>query len=299
MHKRVVGQDDAIKAISDAVRRSRAGLNDPRRPIGSFIFLGTTGVGKTELAKALADYLFNDENMMTRIDMSEYQEKFSATRLIGAPPGYVGYDEGGQLTEAVRRKPYSVVLFDEIEKAHPDVFNVLLQVLDDGRLTDNKGRTVNFKNTIIIMTSNLGSSLIRERFEHLTDQNRREIIDSTRGEVMNLLKQTIRPEFLNRIDDVIMFSPLDEKQIEQIVNLQLNAVKKMLAESGIELQATEAAVKLLAGAGYDPEFGARPVKRAIQNMVLNPLSKEIIARRVERDKPIVLDARSGQIVFNN
>ncbi len=299
LHKRVVGQDDAIKAISDAVRRSRAGLNDPRRPIGSFIFLGTTGVGKTELAKALADYLFNDENMMTRIDMSEYQEKFSATRLIGAPPGYVGYDEGGQLTEAVRRKPYSVVLFDEIEKAHPDVFNVLLQVLDDGRLTDNKGRTVNFKNTIIIMTSNLGSSLIRERFEHLTDQNRREIIDSTRGEVMNLLKQTIRPEFLNRIDDVIMFSPLDEKQIEQIVNLQLNAVKKMLAESGIELQATEAAVKLLAGAGYDPEFGARPVKRAIQNMVLNPLSKEIIARRVERDKPIVLDARSGQIVFNN
>ena len=299
LHKRVVGQDDAIKAISDAVRRSRAGLNDPRRPIGSVIFLGTTGVGKTELAKALADYLFNDENMMTRIDMSEYQEKFSATRLIGAPPGYVGYDEGGQLTEAVRRKPYSVVLFDEIEKAHPDVFNVLLQVLDDGRLTDNKGRTVNFKNTIIIMTSNLGSSLIRERFEHLTDQNRREIIDSTRGEVMNLLKQTIRPEFLNRIDDVIMFSPLDEKQIEQIVNLQLNAVKKMLAESGIELQATEAAVKLLAGAGYDPEFGARPVKRAIQNMVLNPLSKEIIARRVERDKPIVLDARSGQIVFNN
>ena len=299
LHKRVVGQDDAIEAISDAVRRSRAGLNDPRRPIGSFIFLGTTGVGKTELAKALADYLFNDENMMTRIDMSEYQEKFSATRLIGAPPGYVGYDEGGQLTEAVRRKPYSVVLFDEIEKAHPDVFNVLLQVLDDGRLTDNKGRTVNFKNTIIIMTSNLGSSLIRERFEHLTDQNRREIIDSTRGEVMNLLKQTIRPEFLNRIDDVIMFSPLDEKQIEQIVNLQLNAVKKMLAESGIELQATEAAVKLLAGAGYDPEFGARPVKRAIQNMVLNPLSKEIIARRVERDKPIVLDARSGQIVFNN
>ena len=299
LHKRVVGQDDAIEAISDAVRRSRAGLNDPRRPIGSFIFLGTTGVGKTELAKALADYLFNDENMMTRIDMSEYQEKFSATRLIGAPPGYVGYDEGGQLTEAVRRKPYSVVLFDEIEKAHPDVFNVLLQVLDDGRLTDNKGRTVNFKNTIIIMTSNLGSSLIRERFEHLTDQNRREIIDSTRGEVMNLLKQTIRPEFLNRIDDVIMFSPLDEKQIEQIVNLQLNAVKKMLAESGIELQATEDAVKLLAGAGYDPEFGARPVKRAIQNMVLNPLSKEIIARRVERDKPIVLDARSGQIVFNN
>ena len=299
LHKRVVGQDDAIKAISDAVRRSRAGLNDPRRPIGSFIFLGTTGVGKTELAKALADYMFNDENMMTRIDMSEYQEKFAATRLIGAPPGYVGYDEGGQLTEAVRRKPYSVVLFDEIEKAHPDVFNVLLQVLDDGRLTDNKGRTVNFKNTIIIMTSNLGSSLIRERFEHLTAGNRQQVIDDTRNEVMDLLKQTIRPEFLNRIDDVIMFSPLDEKQIEQIVRLQLNSVKKMLAEGGIELQATDEAVRRLASAGYDPEFGARPVKRAIQNLVLNPLSKEIIAQHVRRDQPIVLDARDGLIVFNN
>ena len=299
LHKRVVGQDDAIKAISDAVRRSRAGLNDPRRPIGSFIFLGTTGVGKTELAKALADYMFNDENMMTRIDMSEYQEKFAATRLIGAPPGYVGYDEGGQLTEAVRRKPYSVVLFDEIEKAHPDVFNVLLQVLDDGRLTDNKGRTVNFKNTIIIMTSNLGSSLIRQRFEHLTAGNRQQVIDDTRNEVMDLLKQTIRPEFLNRIDDVIMFSPLDEKQIEQIVRLQLNSVKKMLAEGGIELQATDEAVRRLASAGYDPEFGARPVKRAIQNLVLNPLSKEIIAQHVRRDQPIVLDARDGLIVFNN
>ncbi len=299
LHKRVVGQDDAIKAISDAVRRSRAGLNDPRRPIGSFIFLGTTGVGKTELAKALADYMFNDENMMTRIDMSEYQEKFSATRLIGAPPGYVGYDEGGQLTEAVRRKPYSVVLFDEIEKAHPDVFNVLLQVLDDGRLTDNKGRTVNFKNTIIIMTSNLGSSLIRERFEHLNKSNREQVIDDTRREVMTMLKQTIRPEFLNRIDEVIMFSPLDEEQIAQIVRLQLNGVTRMLAQSGITLHATDAAVNLLAQAGFDPEFGARPVKRAIQNLVLNPLSKDIIAQRVNRDHPITLDVVDGAISFTN
>ena len=259
LHRRVVGQDDAIKAISDAVRRSRAGLNDPRRPIGSFIFLGTTGVGKTELAKALADYMFNDENMMTRIDMSEYQEKFSVTRLIGSPPGYVGYDEGGQLTEAVRRKPYSVVLFDEIEKANPDVFNVLLQVLDDGRLTDNKGRTVNFKNTIIIMTSNLGSSLIRERLEHLTDDNRNEVINHTRDEVMEMLKKTIRPEFLNRIDEIIMFTPLDEDQIRQIVTMQLAGVKKMLAKNGITLEITDAAIRLLGKAGYDPEFGARPV----------------------------------------
>ena len=299
LHKRVVGQDDAIKAISDAVRRSRAGLNDPRRPIGSFIFLGTTGVGKTELAKALADYMFNDENMMTRIDMSEYQEKFSATRLIGAPPGYVGYDEGGQLTEAVRRKPYSVVLFDEIEKAHPDVFNVLLQVLDDGRLTDNKGRTVNFKNTIIIMTSNMGSSLIRERFEHLNAENRNQIIDSTRNEVMDMLKQSIRPEFLNRIDEIIMFTPLDEQQIKQIVSLQLKGVKKMLATNGITLEATDAAVQLLARAGYDPEFGARPVKRAIQNMVLNQLSKDIIAQRVNRDRPITIDASGDTLTFSN
>ncbi|MBP3737984.1 MAG: ATP-dependent chaperone ClpB [Muribaculaceae bacterium] len=299
LHKRVVGQDDAIKAISDAVRRSRAGLNDPRRPIGSFIFLGTTGVGKTELAKALADYMFNDENMMTRIDMSEYQEKFSATRLIGAPPGYVGYDEGGQLTEAVRRKPYSVVLFDEIEKAHPDVFNVLLQVLDDGRLTDNKGRTVNFKNTIIIMTSNMGSSLIRERFEHLNAENRNQIIDSTRNEVMDMLKQSIRPEFLNRIDEIIMFTPLDEQQIKQIVSLQLKGVKKMLATNGITLEATDAAVQLLARAGYDPEFGARPVKRAIQNMVLNQLSKDIIAQRVNRDRPITIDATGDTLTFSN
>ena len=299
LHKRVVGQDDAIKAISDAVRRSRAGLNDPRRPIGSFIFLGTTGVGKTELAKALADYMFNDENMMTRIDMSEYQEKFSVTRLIGSPPGYVGYDEGGQLTEAVRRKPYSVVLFDEIEKANPDVFNVLLQVLDDGRLTDNKGRTVNFKNTIIIMTSNLGSSLIRERVEHLTDANRDEIIGKTRDDVMGMLKQTIRPEFLNRIDEIIMFTPLDEEQIRQIVKMQLKGVKKMLAKNGITLEATDEAIRLLGKAGYDPEFGARPVKRAIQNLVLNQLSKDIIAMKVNREHPIIIDAQDDQLIFKN
>jgi len=299
LHKRVVGQDDAIRAISDAVRRSRAGLNDPRRPIGSFIFLGTTGVGKTELAKALADYMFNDENMMTRIDMSEYQEKFSVTRLIGSPPGYVGYDEGGQLTEAVRRKPYSVVLFDEIEKANPDVFNVLLQVLDDGRLTDNKGRTVNFKNTIIIMTSNLGSSLIRERFEHMDDSNRNEVFEKTRDDVMEMLKKTIRPEFLNRIDEIIMFSPLDEQQIREIVKMQLTGVKKMLAKNGITLDVTDAAINLLGKAGYDPEFGARPVKRAIQSMVLNQLSKDIIAMKVNRDRPIIIDANDGRLHFNN
>ena len=299
LHKRVVGQDDAIKAISDAVRRSRAGLNDPRRPIGSFIFLGTTGVGKTELAKALADYMFNDENMMTRIDMSEYQEKFSVTRLIGSPPGYVGYDEGGQLTEAVRRKPYSVVLFDEIEKANPDVFNVLLQVLDDGRLTDNKGRTVNFKNTIIIMTSNLGSSLIRERFEHLTNENREQVIGQTRDDVMEMLKKTIRPEFLNRIDEIIMFTPLDEEQIRQIVTMQLKGVKKMLAKNGITLEVTDAAINLLGKAGYDPEFGARPVKRAIQSMVLNQLSKDIIAAKVNRDHPIIIDSDGDSLIFKN
>ncbi len=299
LHKRVVGQNEAITAIADAVRRSRAGLNDPRRPIGSFIFLGTTGVGKTELAKALADYLFNDENMMTRIDMSEYQEKYSVSRLIGPPPGYVGYEEGGQLTEAVRRKPYSVVLFDEIEKAHPDVFNILLQVLDDGRLTDNKGRTVNFKNTIIIMTSNLGSDLIRERFEHLTDANRESVVSKTKNEVFEMLKKTIRPEFLNRIDEVIMFSPLNEAEIGQIVSLQLNSVARMLAKNGLTLTATPAAVNLLAGAGYDPEFGARPVKRAIQSLVLNQLSKDIIAQRIDREKPIVVDAKNGNIVFRN
>ena len=299
LHKRVVGQNEAISAISDAVRRSRAGLNDPRKPIGSFIFLGTTGVGKTELAKALADYMFNDENMMTRIDMSEYQEKFSVSRLIGPPPGYVGYDEGGQLTEAVRRKPYSVVLFDEIEKAHPDVFNILLQVLDDGRLTDNKGRTVNFKNTIIIMTSNLGSQIIRERFEHLNAQNRAEVIEKTQNEVFNLLKAQMRPEFLNRIDEIIMFTPLDENEIAQIVHLQVSAVAKMLSKNGITLEATDAAVAFLAKAGYDPEFGARPVKRVIQNMVLNKLSKDIIAQNIDREKPIVIDCVGDELVFRN
>lgn len=299
LHKRVVGQNEAISAISDAVRRSRAGLNDPRKPIGSFIFLGTTGVGKTELAKALADYMFNDENMMTRIDMSEYQEKFSVSRLIGPPPGYVGYDEGGQLTEAVRRKPYSVVLFDEIEKAHPDVFNILLQVLDDGRLTDNKGRTVNFKNTIIIMTSNLGSQIIRERFEHLNAQNRAEVIEKTQNEVFNLLKAQMRPEFLNRIDEIIMFTPLDENEIAQIVRLQVSAVAKTLSKNGITLEATDAAAAFLAKAGYDPEFGARPVKRVIQNMVLNKLSKDIIAQNIDREKPIVIDCVGDELVFRN
>ena len=289
LHKRVIGQDEAIHAIADAVRRSRAGLQDPKRPIGSFIFLGTTGVGKTELAKALADYLFDDENMMTRIDMSEYQEKFSATRLIGAPPGYVGYDEGGQLTEAIRRKPYSVVLFDEIEKAHPDVFNILLQVLDDGRLTDNKGRTVNFKNTIIIMTSNMGSSLIRENFEKITDANRNTVVDETKKQVLELLKKTIRPEFLNRIDEIIMFTPLNEKEIREIVGLQLNAVKKMVEKNGIDLQFTDAALDFISHEGYDPQFGARPVKRVIQRYVLNELSKEILSGRVDRSRPIVID----------
>jgi len=298
LHKRVVGQDEAIRAVADAVRRNRAGLSDPKRPIGSFIFLGTTGVGKTELAKALAEYLFDDENMMTRIDMSEYQEKFSATRLIGAPPGYVGYDEGGQLTEAIRRKPYSVVLFDEIEKAHPDVFNILLQVLDDGRLTDNKGRVVNFKNTIIIMTSNLGSSMIRENFERITLANREEIIEKTKNLVMDMLKKTIRPEFLNRIDDIIMFSPLKESEIEQIVRLQLDGVRKMLAQNGIEMNYTEEAVKSISQAGYDPEFGARPVKRVIQSKVLNQLSKDLLAGTVDKSKPIIIDAVDDSIFFS-
>ena len=285
LHKRVIGQDEAIHAIADAVRRSRAGLQDPKRPIGSFIFLGTTGVGKTELAKALADYLFDDENMMTRIDMSEYQEKFSATRLIGAPPGYVGYDEGGQLTEAIRRKPYSVVLFDEIEKAHPDVFNILLQVLDDGRLTDNKGRTVNFKNTIIIMTSNLGSSLIRDNFEKIMDANRVQVVEQTKSQVMDLLKKTIRPEFLNRIDEIIMFTPLNEEEIRQIVKLQLNGVKKMVGQNGIDLEFTDAALDFISHEGYDPQFGARPVKRVIQRYVLNELSKQILSGKVDREHP--------------
>ncbi|WP_313382110.1 ATP-dependent chaperone ClpB [Proteiniphilum saccharofermentans] len=299
LHKRVVGQEEAISAVADAVRRNRAGLSDPKRPVGSFIFLGTTGVGKTELAKALAEYLFDDENMMTRIDMSEYQEKFSATRLIGAPPGYVGYDEGGQLTEAIRRKPYSVVLFDEIEKAHPDVFNILLQVLDDGRLTDNKGRVVNFKNTIIIMTSNMGSNLIRENFERITPSNREEIIENTRNQVMDMLKRTIRPEFLNRIDDIIMFAPLKEEEIEQIVRIQLNTVGKMLSESGIELKYTDEAVRSISVAGFDPEFGARPVKRLIQRKVLNQLSKDLLAGKVDKTKPIVIDAIDDTVFFRN
>ncbi len=293
LHKRVVGQDEAIEAVSDAIRRSRAGLQDPKRPIGSFIFLGTTGVGKTELAKALADYLFDDENMMTRIDMSEYQEKFSATRLIGAPPGYVGYDEGGQLTEAIRRKPYSVVLFDEIEKAHPDVFNVLLQVLDDGRLTDNKGRTVNFKNTLIIFTSNLGSQLIRENEEKGISQ------DTTRTQVMELLRQTIRPEFLNRIDEIIMFKPLDEKQIRDIVGLQIEGIHKMLLNNGVDLRVTDDAIDYIAREGYDPQFGARPVKRALQRLVLNELSKQIIAGRVDNKRPVIVELRDGELHFKN
>ena len=299
LHKRVIGQDEAIKAVSDAVRRSRAGLQDPKRPIASFIFLGTTGVGKTELAKALAEYLFNDETMMTRIDMSEYQEKFSVSRLIGAPPGYVGYDEGGQLTEGVRRKPYSVVLFDEIEKAHPDVFNILLQVLDDGRLTDNKGRTVNFKNTIIIMTSNLGSQYIQAQFAGMTPDNRDHVIADTKTKVMDMLKKTIRPEFLNRIDETIMFLPLTKPEIAQVVTLQMNAVKKMLEPQGFTLNVSPAAISLLADEGFDPEFGARPVKRAIQRMVLNDLSKKILSDEVSREKPITIDAADNKLVFRN
>ena len=299
LHKRVIGQDEAITAVADAVRRSRAGLQDPKKPIASFIFLGTTGTGKTELAKALADYLFNDESMMTRIDMSEYQEKFSVTRLIGAPPGYVGYDEGGQLTEAVRRKPYSVVLFDEIEKAHPDVFNILLQVLDDGHLTDNKGRTVNFKNTIIIMTSNLGSQYIQQQFENLNDTNREEVIDKAKVAVMDMLKKTIRPEFLNRIDETIMFLPLTKEQIGDVVRLQLERVKDMLEPQGIELQWTDPAINYLSDVGYDPEFGARPVKRAIQRYVLNDLSKSLLAGTVNRDKPVIIDSFGEGLVFRN
>ena len=299
LHKRVIGQDEAIEAVADAVRRSRAGLQDPKRPIGSFIFLGTTGVGKTELAKALAEYLFDDESLMTRIDMSEYQEKHTVSRLIGAPPGYVGYDEGGQLTEAVRRKPYSVVLFDEIEKAHPDVFNILLQVLDDGRLTDNKGRTVNFKNTIIIMTSNLGSSYIQSQFEKINDQNHDQVVEETKAEVMNMLKKTIRPEFLNRIDETIMFQPLNKNEIEQIVRLQINGIKKMLEENGITLQMSDQAVDFIATAGYDPEFGARPVKRAIQRYLLNDLSKKLLSQEVDRTKPIIVERSSEGLIFRN
>lgn len=302
LHRRVVGQDEAIEAVADAVRRSRAGLQDPKRPIGSFIFLGTTGVGKTELAKALADYLFNDENMMTRIDMSEYQEKFSVSRLVGAPPGYVGYEEGGQLTEAVRRKPYSVVLFDEIEKAHPDVFNILLQVLDDGRLTDNKGRTVNFKNTIIIMTSNMGSQLIQQKFEAIASKRadeRARIIDETKGEVLEMLKKTIRPEFLNRIDDIIMFEPLTQPQIEQIVRLQVAGIARLLKDQDVQLDVADDAIALVAKAGFDPEFGARPVKRALQRLLLNDLSKALLAGTVDKTKPIHVKADGDKLAFSN
>ena len=302
LHKRVVGQDEAIEAVADAVRRSRAGLQDPKRPIGSFIFLGTTGVGKTELAKALAEYLFNDENMMTRIDMSEYQEKFSVSRLVGAPPGYVGYDEGGQLTEAVRRKPYSVVLFDEIEKAHPDVFNILLQVLDDGRLTDNKGRVVNFKNTIIIMTSNLGSAFIQSKFDEMkrkNDSEKEKILEDTKNGVLDMLKKTIRPEFLNRIDDIIMFQPLNKEEIEQIVRLQINAVVKRLAAQEVTLHVNDDAIELIARAGFDPEFGARPVKRALQRLLLNDLSKALLAGTVDKSKTIEVSANGDSLSFRN
>jgi len=299
LHKKVVGQDEAITAVADAIRRSRAGLQDPKKPIGSFIFLGTTGVGKTELAKALADYLFDDENMMTRIDMSEYQEKHTVSRLVGAPPGYVGYEEGGQLTEAVRRKPYSVVLLDEIEKAHPDVFNVLLQVLDDGRLTDNKGRMVNFKNTIIIMTSNMGSQIIQDAFEKVTEKNKEAVVAKTKIEVMNLLRQTIRPEFLNRIDEVIMFQPLMKKEIKGIITIQLNALKDLIAKNGIELEFTDYALEYLAENGYDPQFGARPLKRLIQREIVNSLSKKILSGTIDKTKKVLVDVFDGTVVFRN
>jgi ATP-dependent Clp protease ATP-binding subunit ClpB len=295
----VVGQDEAITAVADAIRRSRAGLSDPKKPIGSFIFLGTTGVGKTELAKALADYLFDDESLMTRIDMSEYQEKHTVSRLIGAPPGYVGYEEGGQLTEAVRRKPYSVVLLDEIEKAHPDVWNILLQVLDDGHLTDGKGRVVNFKNTIIIMTSNIGSQLIQDAFEDVTEQNVEKALERARVEVMNLLRQTIRPEFLNRVDEIIMFKPLMRKEIMGIVQIQLNNLKKLVAENGIDLRFSNYALEYLAEQGFDPQFGARPLKRLIQKEIINPLSKRILAGDIDKGKPVMVDVFDGVVVFRN
>ena len=299
LHKRVVGQEEAITAVSDAVRRSRAGMQDPKKPIGSFIFLGTTGVGKTELAKALAEYLFDDESMMTRIDMTEYQERHSVSRLIGAPPGYVGYDEGGQLTEAVRRKPYSVILLDEIEKAHPDVFNILLQVLDDGILTDNKGRTVNFKNTIIIMTSNMGSHLIQENFENMNEGNTDEILKKTKSEVFELLKKTIRPELLNRIDEIIMFKPLTKNEIKEIVKLQFNHLNNMLAENNIKAELTDNAVNYLTTKGYEPQFGARPVKRILQKDVVNELAKEILAERIENNSTIIIDVENNQLIFRN
>ena len=299
LHKRVVGQEEAITAVADAIRRSRAGLHDPKKPIGSFIFLGTTGVGKTELAKALAEYLFDDENMMTRIDMSEYQEKHTVSRLVGAPPGYVGYDEGGQLPKAVRHKPYSVVLLDEIEKAHPDVFNVLLQVLDDGRLTDNKGRVVNFKNTIIIMTSNMGSQIIQDNFENVTESNKEEVVEHTKREVLNVLRQTIRPEFLNRIDDIIMFQPLMRNEIRGIINIQLNHLKSLLSLNGITLEFTGYALDFLAENGYDPQFGARPLKRLIQKEIVNQLSKRILAGDIDKSKPVLVDVFDNTVVFRN
>ncbi|MEO7801125.1 MAG: AAA family ATPase, partial [Ginsengibacter sp.] len=299
LHDRVIGQDEAIEAVADAIRRSRAGLQDAKKPIGSFIFLGTTGVGKTELAKALANYLFDDDSMMTRIDMSEYQEKHTVSRLIGAPPGYIGYEEGGQLTEAVRRKPYSVILLDEIEKAHPDVFNILLQVLDDGRLTDNKGRVVNFKNTIIIMTSNMGSHIIQGNFENVTEKNKEEIVEQTRLEVLNLLRQTIRPEFLNRIDEVIMFQPLMRKEIRQIIEIQLNNLKKLLFVNGIVLKFSDYAIDYLAENGFDPQFGARPLKRLIQKQVVNQLSKKLLADNIDKTRPVLVDVFDGTVVFRN
>jgi len=299
LHMRVVGQDEAIEAVSDAIRRSRAGLQDTKRPIGSFIFLGTTGVGKTELAKALAEFLFNNENSMVRIDMSEYQERHTVSRLVGAPPGYVGYEESGQLTEAVRRKPYSVVLLDEIEKAHPDVFNILLQVLDDGRLTDNKGRTVDFKNTIIIMTSNIGSHIIQENLEKITDKNRDEVYNQTRDQVFELLKKTMRPEFLNRIDEIIMFKPLTKDEIHKVVELQVGGIQKMLAKNDIRLKATKKAIQFIATQGFDPQFGARPIKRIIQKNLLNELSKMILEGKVNKDKEIVVDEKAGKLLFTN
>jgi ATP-dependent Clp protease ATP-binding subunit ClpB len=299
LHKRVVGQDEAIGAVSDAIRRSRAGLQDTKRPIGSFIFLGTTGVGKTELAKALAEFLFNNENSMVRIDMSEYQERHTVSRLVGAPPGYVGYEESGQLTEAVRRKPYSVVLLDEIEKAHPDVFNILLQVLDDGRLTDNKGRTVDFKNTIIIMTSNIGSHLIQENLEHVTDKNREEVFERTREQVFELLRKTLRPEFLNRIDEIIMFRPLTKDEIQTVVEFQLGNVRKMLGKNDIQLKVTKNAIQLIATLGFDPQFGARPIKRVIQKTLVNELSKMILEGNVNKEKEIVVDEKDGKLAFTN
>jgi ATP-dependent Clp protease ATP-binding subunit ClpB len=299
LHKRVIGQDEAIAAVSDAVRRSRAGLQDARRPIGSFLFMGTTGVGKTELAKALAEFLFNDENLMTRIDMSEYQERHTVSRLVGAPPGYIGYEEGGQLTEAVRRKPYSVILLDEIEKAHPDVFNVLLQVLDDGRLTDNKGRMVNFKNTIIVMTSNVGSAIIQKNLEHLSDKNRDEVLERTKNEVFELLRKSMRPEFLNRIDELIMFTPLTEKEIHGIVRLQFDDVVKKMSGMGFDLSITDSALDLIAQQGYDPQYGARPIKRIIQKNILNDLSRRILEGSLKKDQAVVIDRDENGIVFSN